>query len=362
MSQTRTRLHGLPKNLAALLMAFTICLNAVSQNVGIGTDNPLYPLHVVGTIRTDADLRVAGMGWVVDKFTIGSVLPNDEYKLRVIGGKTWTSTLTAGGSGFDGKMLSVYGSAQIANDLAANTLNLSGDGIVGGNFRIDGRIGINGPTNAAYGLIVNNANTYLQGDAIVEGNTRMNGRIGVNGPTNGNYGLIVNNANTYLQGDAIVEGNTRLNGRIGINGATNGNYGLIVNNANTYLQGDLTVSGNVNFLGTATINGKGNVHSDGPSSLSVGFSSYYTNQVYDGKEEKALTVNVADFYTGTQNVRVMIAQFEPGSGYEADVRHFTWYVYDCNPATNTCKIRIINQSSLIKVLKGTFYLMAVAKD
>ena len=342
-------------------IAFVFVNNVAAQNVGIGLPNPLYPLHVAGTIKTNNNLYASGNGWIAGKVTIGDVVPNDEYKLRVLGGKTWTSILTAGGIGFDGKMFSVYGDSKLNGSLELNgaisgittayaqNLQLSGDGIVGGNFRVNGRIGINGATNSNFGLIVNNANSYLQGnvqatgDGIIEGNFRTNGRMGINGPTNANYGLIVNNANTYLQGNATISGSATING-------------------NATVSSNTTIGGNLNIQGSTTIQGKGSVRSDGPSSLRIGFSSYYTNMVYDNKEEKAITVNIADFDLGTQNVRVMISQFEPGSGYEEDIRHFTWYVYDCDHVANTCKIRIINQSAFIKVLKGTFHLMAVAKD
>jgi len=51
----------------------------------------------------------------------------------------------------------------------SGTLNLAGDGIVNNNFRVDGRVGINGPTNASYGLIVNNSNSRFGGNVEVTG-------------------------------------------------------------------------------------------------------------------------------------------------------------------------------------------------
>jgi hypothetical protein len=284
----------------------------------------------------------------------------------VSGGKTWTSTLTAGGEGFAGKMFSVYGPAQISQNLSTGSLNVTQDGVVNGNFRVDGRIGINGATNASYGLMVNNANSYFQGDAIVDGNARVNGRIGINGATNSNYGLIVNNANTYLQGnltvttDAVVNGNARVDGRIGINGATNSNYGLMVNNANSYMQGNATVSGNLTVGGSVSVGGKGLVTSNGSSPLRISFNSTFVDRELGGNNDGSHTFSLPEFGAAIEDVRVEIAQFMPASG--SDTQDFIWWVSDVDPVANTARIRFRNITSFGKTLKGTFYLTVIIRD
>jgi hypothetical protein len=349
------------------VIVMLVTTTAKAQNIGIGTITPLAKLHVAGgNVLIDQSLQVNGSGLFLQKFTVGLVFGESDHKLRVVGGKTWTSTLTAGGEGFAGKMFSVYGDAQISQNLNTGSLNVTQDGVVNGNFRVDGRIGINGATNASYGLIVNNADSYLQGDATIDGNARVNGRIGINGPTNANYGLIVNNANTYLQGnltvstDAIVNGNARVDGRIGINGATNANYGLMVNNAHSYMQGNATISGNLIVGGSVSIDGKGLVTSNGPSPLRISFNSTYLDRDLGGNDDGSHTFSLPDFGPSASDVRIEIAQFMPGSG--SDTQDFIWWVSDVDPVANTARIRFRNVTAFGKTLKGTFYLTVIIRD
>jgi hypothetical protein len=284
---------------------------SASGNVGIGTLSPLYPLHVVGDIYASSDIRAIGTG-------------------------RFDGSLSIGGAGFAGMKFSVH----------SGDSYFQGNGSFTGNANIGGALTANSLSIASTATLQQNLNVgnnlTVSNDGIINGNFRVDGRIGINGYTNANYGLIVNNANTYLQGSATITGNAAING-------------------NTTVSGNTTVAGSTNLQGAVTIQGKGSVRSDGTSSLRIGFSSYYTNMVYDGKAEKAITVDIANF-EGAGNVRVAIAQFEPGDGYEGDVRDFDWWVYDVDPVTDTCKIRLVNESAFIRVLKGTFYLMAVAKD
>jgi hypothetical protein len=353
--------------LLSMNTALLITVNTTAQNIGIGVASPLAKLHVGGgNVLVDQNLQVNGTGLFLQKLTVGFLPVESDHKLRIVGGKTWTSTLTAGGEGFPGKMFSVYGDAQISQNLHTGSLNVAQDGTVNGNFRVDGRIGINGPTNASYGLIVNNADSYLQGDAIVDGNARVNGRVGINGPTNSNFGLMVNNANTYLQGnltvsaDAVVNGNARVDGRIGINGATHASYGLMVNNANSYLQGNATVSGNLTVGGSLSVNGKGMVTSNGSSPLRISFNSTYINRDLIGNHDGSHTFSIPEFGASVGDVRVEIAQFMPASG--SDTQDFIWWVSDVDPAANTARIRFRNITNFGKTLRGTFYLTVIIRD
>lgn len=352
--------------LICMSTALLVAGNSNAQNVGIGVASPLSKLHVGGNVLVDQNLQVNGNGLFLQKFTVGIVLGESDHKLRIAGGRTWTSTLTAGGEGFSGKMFSVYGDARISENLNTGSLNVTQDGVVNGNFRIDGRIGINGPTNASYGLFVNNANSYLQGDATVDGNARVNGRIGINGPTNSNYGLMVNNANTYLQGDltvsqdAVVNGNARVDGRIGINGATNANYGLMVNNANSYMQGNATISGNLTVGGSLSVNGKGMVTSNGPSPLRISFNSTTLDRYLAGNHDGSHEFSLPEFGPSAGDVRIEIAQFMPSG--ESEPQDFTWWVGDVDPVANTARIRFRNVSNFGRTLRGTFYLTVIIRD
>ncbi len=366
MNRFKTNLQKI-YTLLCMSTSLLVAVNSNAQNVGIGTATPLSKLHVGGgNLLVDQNVQVNGNGLFLQKFTVGVVLGVSDHKLRVIGGKTWTSTLTAGGEGFPGKMFSVYGDAKISENLNTGSLNVTQDGIVNGNFRVDGRMGINGPTNASYGLIVNNADSYLQGDATVDGNARVNGRIGINGPTNANYGLMVNNANSYLQGnltvsqDAVVNGNARVDGSIGVNGFTNANYGLMVNNSNSYLQGNATVSGNLTVGGSVSVNGKGMVTSNGPSPLRISFNSTTLDRYLSGNNDGSHTFSLPDFGPSVGDVRVEIAQFMPASG--GDTQDFIWWVSDVDPVANTARIRFRNVTNFGKTLRGTFYLTVIIRD
>src|SRR5215211_863641 len=104
--------------LYCFVMASLVTVTAKAQNIGIGTVTPLAKLHVGGgNVLVDQNLQVNGNGLFLQKFTVGLVLGESDHKLRVMGGKTWTSTLTAGGEGFLGKMFSVYGDAKISDNL-----------------------------------------------------------------------------------------------------------------------------------------------------------------------------------------------------------------------------------------------------
>jgi hypothetical protein len=353
--------------LSCFIMGLLVTIDTNAQNIGIGTSTPLAKLHVSnGNVLIDQNLQVYGSGLFLQKFTVGFLAGESDHKLRVTGGKTWTSTLTAGGEGFPGKMFSVYGDAKISDNLNTGSLDVMQDGLVGGNFRINGRIGVNGATHASYGLIVNNADSYLQGDATIDGNARVNGRIGINGATNSNYGLYVNNANSYLQGsltvtqDAIVNGNTRIDGRIGINGYTNANYGLIVNNANSYMQGNATVSGNLTVGGNVSINGNGMVTSNGVSPLRIHFTSVYLDHEITGNMMGSHEFTLPEFGASVSDVRIEIAQFMPSSG--SNTEDFTWWVSDVDPADNTARIRFRNVDSWGRRLRGTFYLTVIIRD
>jgi len=354
--------------LLILLSGSALLLQA--QNTGIGTLTPLERLHIAGDMILDGDIKAFQSGVVQDRLIVGQPAGEFIAKLRVFGGKTWTGTLTAGGEGFAGKMLSVYGQAQVSGKAGMHSLNVLNDGSVDGNAAVQGRIGIGGATNASYGLMVNNANSFFQGDMMAGGNGRINGRIGIGGATNGSYGLMVNNANSYLQGnatvtnDAVVNGNTRIDGRIGINGPTNANYGLMVNNANTYLQGNATITGSLTVLGASTHEGNGNVTSNGSSSLRISFSSHHMNHVINGNGDGYSTFSIPEFGDNVNDIRISIFQYVDGYNDQlySNPQDFNWWISDVNPENNTARVRLRNLRGTAKALRGDFYFLIVIRD
>jgi hypothetical protein len=332
--------------------------------------NPQERLHVGGSLRVEDNLIAYQNGTVYDSLVVGTVAGEAQARVRVAGGKTQTETLTAGGEGFPDKMFSVYGNAQFLYNLNTGSMNVTGDGVVNGNYRVNGRIGINGLTNANYGLIVNNANSYFQGDAIIGGNNRVNGRIGINGATNASYGLIVNNANSYLQGsvhvvnDAVITGNSRIDGRIGINGSTNINYGLMVNNAHSYFQGNLTVTGDLDVLGNSNITGEGNVTSNGSSSIRIGYIQYHINKILQGNDDGYETFDLPEFGTNIDDIRVSVYQYVDGYNdpWISTPQEFRWWISDINPDNNTARIRVRNLAPGERRLIGELYILIMIRD
>lgn len=213
---------------AVLFFAFLLCcMHAGAQNVGIGTStpDPSFRLDVAGSIRTSMNLVAMNRIGVGGPGNIG-------YKLYVHSGPSYLegNLTTTGNANIDGG------------------LNVAGATIIDNNFRVNGRIGVNGATNSNYGLIVNAANSYFEGNTtttgsstvqgalnvtgsgIVDENFRVNGRVGINGATNANYGLIVNNSNSYFQGNTTTTGIANVQGDLVIKGnghvRTNGSSNL----------------------------------------------------------------------------------------------------------------------------------------
>lgn len=341
-----------------------------AQNVGLGTITPQEKLHVAGNMRVDNNLIAYQNGVIYDSLVVGNLAGAANARVRVVGGKTQTEVLTAGGAGFLNKMFSVYGDGQISGNTLLSSLNVTGSGTVTGNARINGRIGINGATSASYGLLVNNAHSYFQGDATVMGNKRINGRVGINGATHASYGLMVNNAHTYLQGsatiltDAVVNGNTRIDGRIGINGYTHASYGLMVNNAHSFFQGNLTVSGNLNVTGTSNLTAGGTVLSNGSSSIRIGFVHYHINKVLFGNEDGYDTFTLPEFGPNVGDIRVSVFQYIDAYNdpLYSDPWDFRWWISDVNPDNNTARIRTRNLAGSSRALRGDFYILVMIRD
>lgn len=358
------------KKLFLSVVMFYCAIMIHAQKVGVNKPNPQERLHVGGNLRVEDNLIAYQNGVVYDSLVVGNVGGAAQARVRVAGGKTWTDMLTAGGEGYLNKMFSVYGDAQVAFNLNTGSLNVTQDGVVNGNYRVNGRIGINGMTNANYGLIVNNANSYFQGDATIGGNNRVKGRVGINGGTNASYGLIVNDANSYLQGsatvlnDAVITGNSRIDGRIGINGSTHINYGLMVNNAHSYFQGNLTISGDLDVLGTSSITGEGNVTSNGSSSIRIGYLQHHINTVLFGNEDSWETIDLPEFGTDIDDIRVSVYQYIDGYNdpWTSNPDDFRWWISDVNPDNNTARIRVRNLAPYNGAIRGELYILIMIRD
>jgi hypothetical protein len=94
----------------------------------------------------------------------------------------------------------------LGNLTVGNTITVNNDGIIENNFRVNGRVGINGPTNGSYGLMVNNSNSYFQGNVTATGTinaagnltVKGNGHVRSNGPSNLRVGFISRNVDMHI--------------------------------------------------------------------------------------------------------------------------------------------------------------------
>ena len=297
--------------------------------IGVNTINPTSTFHVNGSIRSNTDIWAGGLARFDGRVAIGGA-GAPEYKLH-----------NNGNSYLDGNV-NITGTTALTG-----ALNVSGYTTFNNGFRLNGNMGINGPSSGAYGLYVHTLPSFFQGAVSTGGSATIGSTLNVNG-------------------DGIIDNNFRVNGRVGINGATNGNYGLIVNNANSYFDGNatvqsnLTVQGNTSLQGNVTIQGNGHVRSNGASSLRIGFATKFVSGGYEAHDERAFVVNLPPFEGSADNIRVNISSFEPSAN--SSTSKFKWYVYDVDSNSDTCKIRVINETNDLVSFNGTFYLMIVMKD
>jgi hypothetical protein len=169
-------------------------------NVGIGgLNNGGSRLHVVGTTSMTGSAEVGGNvvvegdGIINSNFRVNGRIgvngaTNSNYGLIVNNSNSYfQGNITTTGTASIGGSLQVTGNANVGNNLS-----VVNDGIIENNFRVNGRIGINGPTNGSYGLMVNNSNSYFQGNVTATGTVNAagdltikgNGHVRSNGPSN----------------------------------------------------------------------------------------------------------------------------------------------------------------------------------
>jgi hypothetical protein len=366
----------------------------LAQNVGIGTETPYKRFSVNGTILLDHNNTntggidsaallfgtAGGVGISSKKGGPGNVNNLSFYtnnQIRMMIGAS--GKVGIGGENTSGFLFRVFGTSQFTDNIfvdgvmVAEHANLSGelltggnihaggdlsvadDGIIGNNFRVNGRVGINGPTNGSFGLFVNNSNSYFQGNISTLGTGSFTGSISTLGNLTVANTITVNN-------DGIIENNFRVNGRVGINGPTNGSYGLMVNNSNSYFQGNVTATGTINAAGNLTVKGNGHVRSNGPSNLRVGFMSRNVDMSINNGANAAVLVDLSDFEGGNNDMRVFVSQIASDPGGTVLWPEVNVMVSSVNSVNNTCLIWLYNNSGVSGTLKGTIYLTVIAKE
>lgn len=348
-----------------LIILFVLpALNISAQNIGIGTPAPQKLLSVNGSIVLDQGNKNSGgldsaallfgtsggVGILSKKMGVSplnglSFFTNNQNRLNIGSSGLVSITGALEGTSADFSANLIVGSTATigASAWIGNNLHVANDGIIENNFRINGRLGVLGATNANYGLIVNNSNSYFQGNTTTTGNATVQGALNVTG-------------------SGIIDENFRVNGRVGINGATNSNYGLIVNNSNSYFQGNTTTTGTVNANGNLTIKGNGHVRSNGTSNLKIGFTSKTVNVFIANGASVSVTANISDFTGGVDDARVFVSQVvnDPTGFLSWSKVKIT--VMGVNATDDTCLLWIHNTSGVSGDLKGTIYLTTIARE
>jgi predicted acyltransferase (DUF342 family) len=284
---------------------------AANGNTGIGINPSItHKLNVGGNARFTGYVN-AESNLIVSGSTYIGIAPNASYKLLVNGDSRLQGDGTITG-------LLDAGSIQTASTIHAGTRAAIG-GNIDNNFR----------------LRVYDGASRFGGDVEVTGNMTIGGTL------DNTYKLRVIGGNSRFGGDAQVTGSLDVGGNIDLTGQIN--------------------AGSVN-TGALAIGGKGSVRSDGLSPLRIGFNSKYVNVNVGLVTPVTVTANITDFAGDNDDVRVMVCQFVDDGSYADAWENMIATVHDVDAASNTCKISLTNKSNGGVVLKGTIYLMTVAKN
>jgi hypothetical protein len=352
-----------------------------SQNVGIGTDNPAKKLSVAGSIAVDHNNQnmgtldsaalVFGTGpslvGIFSRKTPGSGSYNgldfwtDGERRMII---TEGGTVAIAAQNPDPNADLFVGGTTQTYFLETNIATVNNSAYITSDVHVGGHININGnPFNNAYRLTVNNGNSYFGGNGSFTGYIAVHENAYIDGQINcDNEILAGGDIVSYTQ----VRGQTmRATEQMGIGGNPDPLYRLRVWNGNSRFGGDVQVTGTLDAgeITTDEINGGGVVRSNGSSPLRMGFNSIGFNTTLNGGNQTDVTVNITEFEGGPNDVRVSVAQFvaDPLPQY-ANWHDFSFHVHSVNPVNDTCKVRITNTTDGQLSIKGTLYVLSVAKD
>ena len=292
-------------------------------NIGIGTTNPQYKLHVNGTSYFNDEL------YANKSVYVGSAPFSNTYKLKVNNGNSF----------FDG-------TGRFTGVLTAES-NLS----VGGNAFLTGF------ANVGLSLITG---TYIQSGTYI----RANERLSIAGAPDDNYRLRV------YDGNARIGGDFHATGYAAIGGSVDNNFRFRVYDGNSRFGGDVQVTGALNttdfsVANNFTIGGNGSVKSNGPSPLRISFVELNIDEVLGtgGQAKQFFNYNLPDF-NDESDIKVHISHFEPTStsGAYAFYEYITFTSNKLDPANNTGLFAMLNHASVPAGIKGILHLMIIIKD
>lgn len=189
------------------------------------------------------------------------------------------------------------------------------------------------------------------GNAKIDEGLSVDGNMGIGG-TAGVYKF-------RLYGDARIDSSMRVDENFAVGGSVDFTKKLRVKGGDAKFDGDVIIDGN---LEADKINGHGVVTSNGNSPLQMGFNSKAINLTLGAGVRFDHEFSISDFEGSTDNVRVMIAQFipDPHPDY-VNWSYVTMAPHIVDAAANTALIRFTNQHNAQVKIKGTLYIMSVAR-
>jgi hypothetical protein len=239
---------------------------AFSQNVGIGTNSPQKLLSVNGSVLVDQGNANAG------------TLDSAALRFGTTSGVGISSSRITGSTNIHGMDFWINNSRR----MIINSSGFVGINTISPVYRLDVNGSIRGLNVYSQGDLSSDYNAYIGSSATI------NDYLGVGGSYTSSYRL-------YVNGNALINTNLGVNGTARVDGATN-------------LNSTLSVDGKITNAGKAIM------LSNSSTTLRSGFSKGTFGVLLAAGASTNIEFCIPNFTGDNDNVRVMTAQFIPGSG------------------------------------------------
>ena len=363
------------KKILTLLPLLVVGILLSAQNVGIGVVNPTKKISVNGSIVVDhggdnlGELDSAALLFGASPYQAGITSNQFPPGIGYKGLDLWTNGSKRISIAQNGNVGISVGTPQyklhVNGDIAGNA-----NSYVAGNLRLGP-----GPYNGNFRLHVNNGNSYFAGDGTFTGDLMAQGnfiayqevssaniratsamradvKFAVGGATDDNYRLRVYDGNARIGGEFHATGNSA------IGGLPDAAFRFRVYDGNSRMGGNLQVTGNLD-AGSLTVDGKGSVASNGPSSLSMGFSALNVDMGMGVNAVAGVWLNLPAF-SDADDMRVML------SNVDADPLSIQWArvnitIGALEASDDRVFVQFHNQTGAAGTLKGTLYFTTVQR-